>query len=124
MLATLYDLEIVEDPAVRDWLDPPSENRHPFLKQAKAVFAVKDNVEAKKQVLCVRTSICSYSLLVCLFRCCVPGHACIFMIHNSPTVRPVFHAVCSCQEMSTKIWSNGVPMFMKWTNCFDGLLGV
>ncbi len=53
MLATLYDLEIVEDPAVRDWLDPPSENRHPFLKQAKAVFAVKDNVEAKKQVLCL-----------------------------------------------------------------------
>ena len=53
MLATLYDLEIVEDLAVRDWLDPPSENRHPFLKQAKAVFAVKDNVEAKKQVLCV-----------------------------------------------------------------------
>ena len=53
MLATLYDLEIVEDPAVRDWLDPPSENRHQFLKQAKAVFAVKDNVEAKKQVLCV-----------------------------------------------------------------------
>ncbi len=53
MLFTLYDLEIVEDPAVRDWLDPPSENRHPFLKQAKAVFAVKDNVEAKKQVLCV-----------------------------------------------------------------------
>jgi hypothetical protein len=53
MLATLYDLEIVEEPAVRDWLDPPSENRHPFLKQSKAVFAVKDNAEAKKQVLCV-----------------------------------------------------------------------
>ena len=52
MLATLYDLEIVEEPAVSDWLDPPSE-RHLFLKKTKAVFAVKDNVEAKKQVLCV-----------------------------------------------------------------------
>ena len=50
MLATLYDLEVVEEKGVRDWLDPP-DNRHPFLKQARDVFAVKDNVEAKKQVL-------------------------------------------------------------------------
>ena len=84
MLATLYDLEIVEDPAVRDWLDPPSENRHQFLKQAKAVFAVKDNVEAKKQVLCVLVYVhisCLMSLSV------VCGHVCISMIHNSPTAR-------------------------------------
>ena len=50
MLATLYYLEVVEEKGVRDWLDPP-DNRHPFLKQAKDAFAVKDNVEAKKQVL-------------------------------------------------------------------------
>jgi hypothetical protein len=50
MLATLYDLEVVEENGVRDWLSPP-DNRHPFLKQAKDAFAVKDNVEAKKQVL-------------------------------------------------------------------------
>ena len=50
MLATLYDLEVVEEKGVRDWLSPP-DNRHSFLKQAKDAFAVKDNVEAKKQVL-------------------------------------------------------------------------
>ena len=48
MLATLYDLEVVEEKSVRDWLLPP-DNRHSFLKQAKDAFAVKDNVEAKKQ---------------------------------------------------------------------------
>lgn len=48
MLATLYDLEVVEEKGVQDWLSPP-DNRHLFLKQAKDSFAVKDNVEAKKQ---------------------------------------------------------------------------
>ena len=53
MLATLYDLEVVEEKGVRDWLSPP-DNRHSFLKQAKDEFNVKDNVEAKKQVLLPR----------------------------------------------------------------------
>jgi hypothetical protein len=48
MLATLYDLEVVEEKGVRDWLLPP-DNRHSFLKQTKDAFAVKDIVEAKKQ---------------------------------------------------------------------------
>jgi len=48
-LATLYDLEVVEEKGVRDWLLPP-DNRHPFLKIAKDNFEIKDNVEAKKQV--------------------------------------------------------------------------
>ena len=33
MLATLYDLEVVEEASVRDWLSPP-DKRHSFLKQA------------------------------------------------------------------------------------------
>ena len=49
ILATLYDLEVVEEKGVRDWLLPP-DNRHPFLKIAKDNFEIKDNVEAKKQV--------------------------------------------------------------------------
>jgi len=49
MLATLYDLEIVEEVGVRDWLNPP-DNRHEFLKQAKDAFTIKENIEAKKQV--------------------------------------------------------------------------
>ena len=49
MLATLYDLEIVEEKGVRDWLSPP-DNRHLFLKEAKGDFTTKENVEAKKQV--------------------------------------------------------------------------
>ena len=49
MLATLYDLEIVEEMGVRDWLNPP-DNRHDFLKQAKEAFTTKENIEAKKQV--------------------------------------------------------------------------
>lgn len=48
MLATLYDLEVLEEGGVKDWLSPP-DNRHPFLKQAKDAFKIKDNVEAKKQ---------------------------------------------------------------------------
>ena len=39
MLATLYDLEIVEDVSVRDWMQPP-DNRHEFLKQAKDRYAL------------------------------------------------------------------------------------
>ena len=45
----MYDLEIVEEVGVRDWLNPP-DNRHEFLKQAKDAFTIKENIEAKKQV--------------------------------------------------------------------------
>ena len=64
MLFTLYDLEVIEETAVRDWLSPP-DNRHLFLKQAKDTFAIKNNVEAKNQVciLCVLLAFCWFVVL-------------------------------------------------------------
>ena len=80
MLATLYDLEIVEDVSVRDWLQPP-DNRHEFLKEAKGKFAIKENVEAKKQVRrLVGLSSARLSAYVCFGLCacaCACACACV-----------------------------------------------
>jgi len=46
-LATLYELEVVEESAVRDWLAPP-DNRHLFLAAAKKKFTTTENVSAKR----------------------------------------------------------------------------
>lgn len=48
-LATLYDLEVIHEKAIEDWLQPP-DNRDPFLTAARKRFDVRDNIEAKKQV--------------------------------------------------------------------------
>ena len=58
----MYDLEIVEEKGVRDWLSPP-DNRHLFLKEAKEAFTIKENVEAKKQV--------RLDTALTIFLCCV-----------------------------------------------------
>ena len=49
MLTTLYDLEVVEESAVKDWLAPP-DNRHPFLAASKKQFQTSEILTAKKNV--------------------------------------------------------------------------
>lgn len=49
MLTTLYDLEVVEESAVKDWLAPP-DNRHPFLTASKKQFQTSEILTAKKNV--------------------------------------------------------------------------
>jgi hypothetical protein len=49
MLATLYDLEVIEEYAVKDWKMPP-DNRHPFLMAAREAFTMNQRLEAVKQV--------------------------------------------------------------------------
>ena len=48
MLATLYDLEIVDEGGISDWRNPP-DNRHAFLLEAKQSFDKSQNIEVRKQ---------------------------------------------------------------------------
>lgn len=48
MLATLYELEVIEEKAVSDWKSPP-DNRHLFLFEAKKAFDQNQVIEATKQ---------------------------------------------------------------------------
>ena len=92
MLFTLYDLEVIEETAVRDWLSPP-DNRHLFLKQAKDTFAIKNNVEAKKQVciLCVLLAFCWFVVLtrVSLASCRPRNSSSGWMLKESKLCRTV-----------------------------------
>jgi hypothetical protein len=68
MLATLYELEVIEEIAVKDWKSPP-DNRHAFLMAARDAFTTNQRIEAVKQV-CAHTHAHTHALNtkhVCLF---------------------------------------------------------
>ena len=125
MLATLYDLEIVEDVSVRDWLQPP-DNRHEFLKEAKGKFAIKENVEAKKQVrrrlVCLSAARLSASVCfgfcacacVCVCVCACVCVACLLLrlhlfvcvsVSASLCLRlcPVCPCLCVCVDLCVSV---------------------
>ena len=58
MLFTLYELEVVEETAVKDWLAPP-DNRHPFLAASKKQFQTSD-ILTKEKRLKRRPPVCAY----------------------------------------------------------------
>jgi hypothetical protein len=63
MLATLYDLEVIEEDAVKDWKSPP-DNRHGFLMAARDAFTSNQRIEAVKQVC---THARTHARTTCLF---------------------------------------------------------